>query len=205
MVSHEWPNLIHGLHTHVHTFHIRKHVNISAYTFNTHEHIYTKMNCLIEFLWDRVSLSQGWPCLCLSSAESPLPRLAFLHGFLGSNLGVYACSINTLPSELSFQSLSLESLIAEFLIEGEKRFDSSLRFSDSLAFSSVSKMSEWNSSGFLSVWLCSSCDLVIVSSLNVALFFPLSCSAAAEVRIQLLSEPALTEFRVLDMGLSPCP
>lgn len=66
-------------------------------------------------------------------------------------------------------------------------------------------MSEWNSSGFLSVGLCSSCDLVIVSSLNVALFFPLSFSAAAEIRIQLLSEPPLTEFRVLDMGLSPCP
>lgn len=47
--------------------------------------------------------------------------------------------------------------------------------------------------------------LVTVPSLNVALFFPLSFSAAAEIRIQLLSEPPLTEFRVLDMGLSPCP
>lgn len=47
--------------------------------------------------------------------------------------------------------------------------------------------------------------LVTVSSLNVALFFPLSFSMAAEIHIQLLSEPPLTEFRVLDMGLSLCP
>lgn len=113
------------------------------------------MNCLIEFLWDGVSLNQVWSRLCLSSTESPLPWLAFLHVFLGSNLGVYACSINTLPS------LSLESLIEQFLIEGEKRGDSSLRFSDSLAFSSASEMSEWNSSGFLSVRLCSSCDCLL--------------------------------------------
>lgn len=44
-----------------------------------------------------------------------------------------------------------------------------------------------------------------ISSLNVALFFLLPFSVAAEIRIQLLSEPPLTEFRFLDMDLSPCP
>lgn len=105
-------------------------------------------------------------------------------------------------SELSPQPLSLESLITELLIESEKHFDSFLKSTDSLTSAWASEMSELNSSGFLTVGFA---QLGNIPSLNVALFFPLSFSVAAEIRIQLLSEAPLTEFRVLDMDLSPCP
>lgn len=111
--------------------------------------------------------------------------------------------IYILSSELSPQLFSLESLIAEILTESKKPLTFFLKFADSLTFAGTLEMSEWGSDGSLTLF--GFFQLMTISSLNVALFFPLPLSVAAEIRIQLLSEPPLTEFRVLDMDLSPCP
>lgn len=161
----------------------------------------------------------GLPSTEIISAIMP----GFFYMVLGSNSSLHACLIYTLSSELSPQLLSLASLIAEFFIEskkpltvfwnslihwlllGPKRCQSGVQVAFSLWFFSAwaPEMSEWGSNSFLTLFGFS--QLLTVSSLNVALFFPLPLSVAAEIRIQLLSEPPLTEFRFLDMGLSPCP
>lgn len=130
-----------------------------AYSY-THE--YTKMNCLIEFLWVRVC---HWTWSSLVGHQEPKELLywppqhwnyKYYHAWLFYMvLGIKLKSSCLLNMYFILQAISSTLKFGIFdcriLDWKQETVDSFLKFADSLTFAWAQEMSEWGSGGFLTL------------------------------------------------------